>query len=37
MLRLMLVACLVCVTAPTLAQEYGSKELADAARDWRRS
>ena len=35
MLRLLLVCCLVCVTAPTLAQEYQSKELADAARDWR--
>jgi alpha-2-macroglobulin len=35
MLRLLLVSCLVCVTAPTLAQEYQSKELADAARDWR--
>ena len=35
MLRSLLVVCLVCVTAPTLAQEYQSKELADAARDWR--
>jgi len=35
MLRLLMVFCLVCVTAPTLAQEYQSKELADAARDWR--
>jgi len=32
MLRLLMVFCLVCVTAPTLAQEYQSKELADAAR-----
>src|SRR5438105_15512910 len=36
MLRSLLVLCLVCVTAPALAQEYQSKELADAARDWRR-
>jgi len=35
MLRSLLVLCLVCITAPTLAQEYQSKELADAARDWR--
>src|SRR5271169_469007 len=35
MLRLLLVCCLVCVTAPTLAQEYGSKDLSDAARDRR--
>jgi uncharacterized protein YfaS (alpha-2-macroglobulin family) len=35
MLRTLLVLCLVCVTAPTLAQEYQSKDLADAARDWR--
>jgi uncharacterized protein YfaS (alpha-2-macroglobulin family) len=35
MLRSLLVFCLVCVTAPALAQEYQSKELADAARDWR--
>jgi uncharacterized protein YfaS (alpha-2-macroglobulin family) len=35
MLRTLLVLCLICVTAPTLAQEYQSKELADAARDWR--
>ena len=35
MLRLLLVFCLVCVATPTLAQEYQSKELADAARDWR--
>src|ERR1700737_4847713 len=36
MLRSLLVFCLVCITAPALAQEYTSKELADAARDWRR-
>ena len=36
MLRPLLVFCLVCVTSPALAQEYQSKELADAARDWRR-
>src|SRR6266446_38424 len=36
MLRSLLVLCLVCIAAPTLAQEYRSKELADAARDWRR-
>jgi hypothetical protein len=35
MLRLLLAFCLVCVTAPALAQEYQSKELADAAREWR--
>jgi hypothetical protein len=35
MLRLLLVCCLVCFTAPALAQEYQSKELADAARDRR--
>src|SRR6266851_1570733 len=35
MLRSLLVFCLVCVTAPALAQDYQSKELADAARDWR--
>ena len=35
MLRLLLVFCLVCFTAPALAQEYQSKELAEAARDWR--
>src|SRR6266550_4670715 len=36
MLRALLVLCLVCIAAPALAQEYRSKELADAARDWRR-
>src|SRR5260370_38403019 len=36
MLRALLVLCLVSVAAPALAQEYQSKELADAARDWRR-
>ena len=35
MLRSLLVFCLVCITAPAMAQEYRSKELADAARDWR--
>src|SRR6516165_6984129 len=30
-----MVFCLVCFTAPALAQEYQSKELAEAARDWR--
>jgi alpha-2-macroglobulin len=36
MLRALLVLCLVCVAGPAMAQEYQSKELADAARDWRR-
>src|SRR6266481_3514571 len=36
MLRSLLVFCLLWVSAPALAQEYQSKELADAARDWRR-
>src|SRR5271168_3211608 len=36
MLRALLVMCLVSVASPALAQEYRSKELADAARDWRR-
>ena len=36
MLRALLVFCLVSVAAPALGQEYQSKELADAARDWRR-
>jgi hypothetical protein len=36
MLRALLVLCLVSVAAPTQAQEYQSKELADAARGWRR-
>src|SRR6516165_2276338 len=35
MLRMLKVFCLVCFSAPTLAQEYQSKELADAALDWR--
>ena len=35
MLRALLVLCLVSVAAPAAAQEYQSKELADAARDWR--
>jgi uncharacterized protein YfaS (alpha-2-macroglobulin family) len=35
MLRLLSVFVLVCVTAPALAQEYQSKDLADAAREWR--
>src|SRR6516225_6079049 len=35
MLRSLFVFCLVCFTASALAQEYQSKELADAARDWR--
>src|SRR5215470_2523862 len=34
-MRALLVLCLVCVAAPALAQEYQSKELGDAARDWR--
>src|ERR1700732_3136019 len=36
MLRSLLVLCLVCIAAPALAQEYKSKEQADAARDWRK-
>src|SRR6202011_3652408 len=35
MLRSLLVLCLVCIAAPAMVQEYQSKELADAARDWR--
>src|SRR5438270_11137534 len=35
MLRALLVFCLVSVAAPAVGQEYHSKELADAARDWR--
>src|SRR6516162_1673776 len=35
MLRALLVVCLICASAPVPAQEYQSKELADAARDWR--
>src|SRR5215470_10233310 len=37
MLRALLVVCLVSVTASALAQEYQSKELADAAGDWRQA
>src|SRR3984893_13930448 len=36
MLRALLVLCLVSVASPTRAQVFPSKELADAARDWRR-
>src|SRR5215469_9557418 len=36
MLRALLVFCLVSIAAPALGQEYQSKELGDAARDWRR-
>src|SRR5437762_7727553 len=36
MLRALLVFCLVSMAAPAVGQEYQSKELADAARDWRR-
>ena len=36
MLRKVLLLFLVCAAAPALAQEYQSKGLADAARDWRR-
>src|SRR5580704_1744335 len=36
MLRALLVLCLVSVAAPALGQEYQSKELAQAASDWRR-
>src|SRR5438270_6332529 len=35
MLRALLVFCLVSVAVPAMGQEYQSKELADAARDWR--
>src|SRR5215472_13360558 len=35
MLRSLFVICLVCFTAPALGEEYQSKELADAAKDWR--
>ena len=35
MLRALLLFCLVSAAAPAVAQEYQSKELADAARDWR--
>jgi uncharacterized protein YfaS (alpha-2-macroglobulin family) len=34
MLRSLLLLCLVCIASPALGQEYQSKELADAARDW---
>src|SRR5271165_1922170 len=36
MLRALLVLCLVSVAAPAVAQEYQSKELAEAASDWHR-
>src|SRR5580704_14277642 len=36
MLRALLVLCLVSTAAPAVAQEYQSKDLSDAARDWRR-
>ena len=36
MLRALLVLCLVSVAAPALGQEYQSKDLAEAANDWRR-
>src|SRR5690348_201050 len=36
MLRGFLALCVVLIAAPALAQDYQSKELADAARDWRR-
>src|ERR1700731_3784135 len=36
MLRALLVFCLVSAAAPAMAQEYQSKDLSDAARDWRR-
>src|ERR1700730_2119277 len=36
MLRALLVFCLVFAAAPAMAQEYQSKDLSDAARDWRR-
>jgi hypothetical protein len=36
MLRALLVLCLVSVAAPALGQEYQSKDLAEAASDWRR-
>ena len=34
-MRLLSLFLLVCVAVPALAQEYQSKELADAAREWR--
>jgi tetratricopeptide (TPR) repeat protein len=36
MLRALLVLCLVSVAAPALGQDYQSKDLAEAANDWRR-
>ena len=36
MLRALLVLCLVSTAAPAVTQEYQSKDLSDAARDWRR-
>ena len=36
MLRALLVLCLVSIGAPGLAQEYQSKDLAEAASEWRR-
>jgi alpha-2-macroglobulin len=36
MLRAFFVLCVVFIGAPAAAQEYQSKDLADAARDWRR-
>src|SRR5262245_13813303 len=36
MLRALLLLCLVSAAAPALGQEYQSKDLADAAKDWRR-
>src|SRR5689334_2811691 len=36
MLRALLIFCLVSAAAPVLGQQYQSKELADAASDWRR-
>src|SRR5215469_14065743 len=35
MLRALLVLCFVSLAAPALAQEYQSKDLADAAKGWR--
>ena len=36
MVRALLVVLLVCLAGPAAAQEYQSKELADAARGWHR-
>src|SRR5437764_10155400 len=36
MLRALLVLCLVSIATPALTQDYQSKELADAASNWRR-